>query len=58
MSDLKAHALLDKAVDSVFGLKNPTPDQRLAALFVSYQKLTTEQTLKLPKSKTAKKPKT
>ena len=46
---LKAHAALDKAVDAVFGLKgHVTEAERIAALFASYQRLTTEGQLSLP----------
>ena len=38
---LKAHAVLDKAVDAVFGLNKPMDDEQLAALFASYRSLTT-----------------
>jgi len=37
---LKAHAKLDRAVDAVFGLKNPSDAERLSALFANYEKLT------------------
>ncbi|MDO9486642.1 MAG: class I SAM-dependent DNA methyltransferase, partial [Actinomycetota bacterium] len=53
---LKAHAALDKAVDAVFGLKgNVTEAERLAALFASYQRLTTEGQLPLPAPKKQRK---
>jgi hypothetical protein len=45
---LKAHTQLDKAVDAVFGLKNPTNEQRLAALFKSYQQMTAAEQLPIP----------
>lgn len=53
---LKAHADLDKAVDAVFGLKgNVTEPERLAALFASYQCLTTDGQLPLPALKKQRK---
>lgn len=53
---LKAHAALDMAVDAVFGLKgNVTEAERLAALFGSYQSLTTEGQLPLPALKKQRK---
>jgi len=49
---LSAHRQLDRAVDAVFGLKSPDADTRLRALFASYEKLTTAETLPLPKTRT------
>jgi hypothetical protein len=47
---LRAHATLDRAVDAVFGLKGSVSnDDRLRALFASYQRMTAEATLPLPK---------
>ena len=55
---LKAHAQLDRAVDAVFGLKvvstgstTEADEQRLAALFSSYERLTAAEQLPLPKPK-------
>ena len=48
---LKAHAQLDRAVDAVFGLKNPSEAERLAALFKSYEQLTTANQLPLTKQR-------
>lgn len=43
---LKAHAELDKAVDSVFGLKGSVDeDARLKALYAAYKRLTSKGTL-------------
>ncbi|WP_062518272.1 type IIL restriction-modification enzyme MmeI [Demequina gelatinilytica] len=53
---LKAHADLDKAVDSVFGLTGVVDEaDRLRALFSSYAQLSEAEQLRLPKARSRKK---
>ncbi|MCL2787922.1 MAG: class I SAM-dependent DNA methyltransferase [Micrococcales bacterium] len=53
---LASHRTLDRTVDAVFGLRSPTDADRLSALFASYERMTTTDTLKLPKPSARSKP--